>query len=154
MRRPRRPAACRCERQVIDIVSVPRRVTRRASATLRAGMIVSDAAIHIVTTRAAPLARTATRPRRRRRDVITDCSATVIGLLIGGRPFNTVAASYSLSRSNVVTRAQSGQVSQWSITAESGVMSLSDAVDSVERTSVQFIYRAPRSLGELQGFSR
>ena len=117
-------------------------------------MTVSAAAIHIVTISAAPLIITATRPRRRRFDAITDCSATAIGLLIGGSPFNTVAASYSLSRSIVVTRAQFGQVSQWSITSESGVMSLSDAVDSVARTSVQFIYRAPDSLGELQGVSR
>ena len=82
-------------------------------------MIVNAAAIHIVTTSAVPLAITARRPRKRRFDVITDCSATAMGLLMGGRPFRTVAASYSLSRSSVVTRAQSGHVSQCTITGES-----------------------------------
>src|SRR6476469_5270971 len=124
-------AACCGERHDSCMVSVRSVFAASLSEWFIAGTTVSAAAIHIVTTRAAPLIITATRPVRRRLDAITDCSATVIGLLIGGNPFSSVAASYSLSRKTVVTRAQSGHVSQWIITSESGAMSLSDAVDSV-----------------------
>jgi hypothetical protein len=71
--------ACCGERQESWIVSVCRVDATFISDWLSAGMIVSADAIHIVATKAVPLAITATRPSRRRFDETTDCSAMAIG---------------------------------------------------------------------------
>src|SRR5450759_4883309 len=141
-------AACCGERHESGIVSVRKVELVLASARLSAGMIVVAAAIQIVITSAAPLNITTTRPTRRRCAVRTDVSARVIGLLIGGRLLSTFAALYSLSRRSVVSREQSGQVAQWSITAESGGSSRSEPVASSERHSPHVIGTARYNSGE------
>jgi hypothetical protein len=67
-----------------------------------------------------PLKVTTSRPTRRRRESVAEVSARLMGLVNGGRLFRIVAALYSRSRSRVVRLAQSGQVAQCCITAESG----------------------------------
>src|SRR5438034_10991804 len=135
-------AACCGERHERGIVSVRNAERLAFSSSFIIGMIVVAAAIQIVTTRAAPLSITTRLPTRRRRDRRPAVSATVIGLLSGGRVLSALAALYSLSRRSVVTRAPSGHLAQCNLTAESGGSSRSEPVASSARHCAQVIATA------------